>query len=105
MRDEPAQPSSFVPLRRAWLFTPGHQRARIEKALGLPADAVILDLEDGVPPGEKKEAARAHVAAVLERPEPGPLRWVRIQAASGPELEADLAAAVRLGTYGICVPK
>src|SRR5262245_12486132 len=88
----------------AWLFTPGHRPERIEKALALPVDAVILDLEDGVAP-EEKEAARAHVAAALAEPGPGPARWVRLQAAAGPTVAGDLAAAARLGTAGICVPK
>jgi citrate lyase beta subunit len=76
----------------------------MEKALRLPTDAVILDLEDGVPPGEK-ETARTQIAAVLEHPAPGPARYVRLQAATGPEVEADLAAAVRPATDGICLPK
>jgi len=41
------------PLRTA-LFAPGNRPDRAEKALGLGADAVIIDLEDAVPIAEKE---------------------------------------------------
>ena len=37
-------------MMRSWLFVPGHRQRMIDKALGLEPDAVIFDLEDGVPP-------------------------------------------------------
>jgi citrate lyase subunit beta/citryl-CoA lyase len=49
---------------RSWLFVPGDTPAKIEKAGGVPADALILDLEDSVAPGRKAEA-RDYVAAAL----------------------------------------
>jgi citrate lyase subunit beta/citryl-CoA lyase len=89
---------------RSWLFTPAHRPERVAKAL--PADAVILDLEDGVPPAAKA-AARAVIAEVLRAraAASGPLRYARLQAPAGPTLDGDLDAAVQLGTDGICVPK
>ena len=33
---------------RSWLFAPGNHSRRVEKALSLDADVVILDLEDAV---------------------------------------------------------
>ena len=53
-----------MPLYRTLLFAPGNHPRRIEKALGLGADAVILDLEDSVPPADKA-ATRAPVAQAL----------------------------------------
>lgn len=58
------------------------------------ADAVILDLEDGVPL-DKKEAARAVVQEVLtarSRQSQGPAVWVRVNAASTDLFSADVAA-------------
>ena len=44
----------------------------LAKAPGLPADAIVLDLEDSVPPGEKA-AARDRVAGTLAQwPSTGP---------------------------------
>ena len=47
---------------RSLLFVPGNQQRMLEKARTLPVDAVVLDLEDGVPAGEK-DAARRLVGA------------------------------------------
>ena len=52
---------------RTYLFTPGNHERRVEKALGLDADAVILDLEDAVAVAEKV-ATRAIVRDILARP-------------------------------------
>ena len=38
---------------RTFLFAPGNHPRRVEKALGLSADAVILDLEDACAASEK----------------------------------------------------
>src|SRR4051794_34463536 len=49
---------------RSLLFVPGDRPERMEKALGLGADALILDLEDSVAPPAKPQARR-EVAAFL----------------------------------------
>ncbi|BCB83890.1 HpcH/HpaI aldolase/citrate lyase family protein [Phytohabitans suffuscus] len=51
---------------RSILFVPGHRAGWAEKAAASGADAVVLDLEDSVPDGEKA-AARAVVAASVAR--------------------------------------
>jgi citrate lyase subunit beta/citryl-CoA lyase len=51
---------------RSFLFTPGNRPDRFEKALASGADAVVLDLEDAVPPTEKP-AAREAIAAAWPR--------------------------------------
>ena len=53
-----------MPLNRTFLFAPGNHPRRVQKALGLDADAVILDLEDAVALADKA-AARRPVAEAL----------------------------------------
>ncbi|THD37791.1 MAG: CoA ester lyase [Sphingomonas sp.] len=57
--------SDFRP-RRSALFLPASNARAIEKARGLAADVVILDLEDAVAPEAKGEARAAAVAAAGE---------------------------------------
>ena len=52
--------------RRSVLYMPGANARALEKARTLPADAIIIDLEDAVAP-EAKEAARAQVVAALRQ--------------------------------------
>ena len=58
-------PATLRP-RRSVLYMPGSNARALEKAKSLPADALILDLEDAVAP-DAKEAARAQVAAAVQR--------------------------------------
>ena len=53
---------------RSYLFVPGNRPDRYAKAIAAGADAVIVDLEDAVPP-QDKASARAALAAWLS-PEP-----------------------------------
>jgi citrate lyase subunit beta/citryl-CoA lyase len=80
------------PLRlcRSLLFLPASNPRAIEKARGLPADMIVLDLEDAVKPEDKDRARAAAVEAVAE-PFPG-LAAIRINSRS-PWYEADLEAA------------
>ncbi len=43
---------------RSFLFAPGNHARRVEKALTLDANAVILDLEDGSPRSRDQRRAR-----------------------------------------------
>ncbi len=52
--------------RRSVLYMPGANDRALEKARSLPADAVILDLEDSVAPDAKVEARKKVVEAVRE---------------------------------------
>lgn len=52
--------------RRSCLSVPGSSEKMLAKASGLPADELILDLEDAVAPADKP-AARARVAALLDQ--------------------------------------
>jgi citrate lyase subunit beta/citryl-CoA lyase len=51
-------------LARSYLFVPGNRPERFDKACDTKADAVIVDLEDAVPPADKP-AARDALAAWL----------------------------------------
>jgi citrate lyase beta subunit len=93
-------------LIRSWMFVPGHRQRMIDKALGLNADAIMLDIEDGVAPDEK-DTARKNIAESLGREKtPGsPARYVRINAIGHARMEADLEAVVRPGLEGLVCPK
>jgi citrate lyase subunit beta/citryl-CoA lyase len=92
-----------MPLYRTLLFAPGNQPRRIDKALGLGADAVILDLEDSVPPAEKA-ATRAPVAQALAQPR-SCRGYVRVNAMGTPYCYGDLVATVAKGVDGVVLPK
>ena len=90
---------------RSLLFVPGDRPERMAKALGLGADALILDLEDSVAP-ERKAEARRHVCGFLSAPrEDGPALFVRINPIDSDEVAADLAALAGIAVDGIVLPK
>ncbi|QRG09384.1 CoA ester lyase [Xanthobacter dioxanivorans] len=82
------------------LFVPGHRPERFEKAAGAAPDAVILDLEDAVPP-DAKDAARANLDTGFTR---RPV-LVRVNASGTPWHEADMAAVARLKPAAVILPK
>ncbi|MGM0584770.1 MAG: HpcH/HpaI aldolase/citrate lyase family protein [Pseudomonadota bacterium] len=91
--------------RRSVLYMPGAKARAIEKARGLPADSLILDLEDAVGPTEK-EAARELVVQALREDGFG-MREVTVRI-NGLETEwgqADLEAVAPAGPDAIVVPK
>src|SRR4051794_29056672 len=88
---------------RSFLFAPGNHARRVEKALTLDADAVILDLEDAVATAEKP-AAREAVAASFARARRG-LLYVRVNAVDTEFCYGDLVAIVRPGLDGIILPE
>jgi citrate lyase subunit beta/citryl-CoA lyase len=89
---------------RSLLFVPGSKARMLEKARALAADAVILDLEDGVAPGEKA-MARSAVRQALETGTYGPQVTLRINAFSTGLAEADLSEACVAGVAAVCLPK
>jgi len=90
-------------LLRSMLFAPANHARRVEKALTLDADAVILDLEDACPAAEKV-ATRAVVVAALQRPRRA-LAYVRINALSTELGYGDLCAVVQRGVDGVMLTK
>jgi citrate lyase subunit beta / citryl-CoA lyase len=98
-----ANDSDHALLLRSMLFVPGDSEKKLAKSLQVPADALILDLEDSVG-ADRKAEAREHVVAFLaRRPDRGV--WVRVNAVDDPEHEADLASVVAAGPDGIVLPK
>lgn len=92
-----------MPLNRSYLFTPGNVPRRVEKALTLDADVVIVDLEDSVALSDK-EATRKPVAEALGRPRKS-RGYVRVNAPSNPFCYGDLVATVHKGVDGVVLPK
>ena len=90
---------------RTLLYVPGNQERRIEKARSVVADAIILDLEDSVPPAEK-DSAREMVAASIERlASRGRNVFVRTNSLSTPYGVPDIKAVVCSGLTGVVLPK
>jgi citrate lyase subunit beta/citryl-CoA lyase len=86
------------------LFVPADAERFLAKAGQRGADALILDLEDGVAPS-KKDLARAALTDATARLRPaGVPIWVRVNAVPD-RLEADLRAAVVAGARGVLMPK
>ena len=90
------------PLRSA-LFVPASKPRAIEKAAGLGADMLVLDLEDAVGPDEKAEARENVFRALDLWAGSGAVRTVRINALDTQWGAADLRAAVRADA--ILLPK
>ncbi|WP_432146264.1 HpcH/HpaI aldolase/citrate lyase family protein [Streptomyces sp. bgisy084] len=91
--------------RRSVLYMPGANERALEKAKSLPADALILDLEDAVAPDAKADA-RKRVAAAAASGEYG-YREVTIRV-NGPGTAwhaDDLRAAAEAGPDAVVVPK
>jgi citrate lyase subunit beta/citryl-CoA lyase len=91
--------------RRSVLYMPGSNTRALDKARSLPADALILDLEDAVAP-EAKETARAQVCAAVAAGGYGAREVViRINGLETPWGRADLEAAAAAGPDAVLVPK
>ena len=91
--------------RRSVLFMPGSNARALEKARTLPADVLVLDLEDAVAP-DKKVEARAQVAAAIKAGGYGHREIViRVNALSTPWGRDDLAAAAAASADAVLLPK
>ena len=91
--------------RRSVLYMPGSKERALEKAKSLPADCLILDLEDAVAPHEK-ERARGLVCAAVREGGYGPRELViRINGLDTEWGRADLDAACAAAPDAILVPK
>src|ERR687887_671315 len=91
--------------RRSVLYMPGSNRRAIEKARTLPADAIILDLEDSVAP-ETKEAARSQVVEAVTAGGFGAREiFVRVNGLDTSWCVDDLAAVCAAAPDAILVPK
>lgn len=98
-------PAADRPLR-SWLFVPGDSEKKLAKAIGVDADALILDLEDAVMP-ERKAVARGLVCDYLGERQHARRHqlWVRINPLDHPEAGVDLGTVMPLRPDGIVLPK
>lgn len=91
--------------RRSVLYMPGANLRALEKARTIPADTLILDLEDSVAPDSKPQA-RDNVCAAVRSHEYGSRELViRVNALETPWGSADLFAAAAAEPDAILVPK
>jgi citrate lyase subunit beta/citryl-CoA lyase len=102
----PDAEAAFAMKMRSLLFVPGDSERKLARAADVPADVLIIDLEDSVA-ATGKAAARALTAeylAGLDEAVRG-RAWVRINDLASPEANADLSAVMRHGPRGIVLPK
>ena len=90
--------------RRSVLYMPGSNAKALAKAATLPADALILDLEDSVAP-DAKDAARVQVAAAAKGDFGGREVVIRVNGQHTPWGRNDLIAAAGAGPDAILLPK
>ena len=90
------------------LFLPADRMDRLEKAFASGADAVILDLEDGVAPAART-GARSAIRLACEpgaaaQPRAIPI-WLRINAVGSDDHASDLRLLSLAGLRGVVLPK
>ena len=91
--------------RRSLLFMPGSNPRALAKAPHLPADGIILDLEDSVAP-DAKATARKQIAETIAAGGFGKREvMIRINALDSPWWRDDLAMAAKARPDGVLVPK
>jgi citrate lyase subunit beta/citryl-CoA lyase len=90
---------------RSILSVPGLRQRFIDKAASVPADVILLDLEDSVPSARKLEARERVRAALPCFDKRGRLLFVRPNDLATGLLELDLDAVVGPGLDGIHLPK
>ena len=91
--------------RRSVLYMPGSNTRALDKAKTLPADGVILDLEDSVAPDAKKAARQQVVDAVKAGGFGAREVFIRVNGVDTPWHADDLSAAAHAAPDVILVPK
>ena len=91
--------------RRSCLYIPGANARALEKAKSLPADVVILDLEDAVAPDAKADARDAIRVAVGERAYGAREVVIRVNGLDTEWGQDDLRMAVSAGVDAVLVQK
>lgn len=102
-------------MHRSYLYVPGDRPDRLAKALRAGCDAIIADLEDGVPPASKsdaREGVRAFIDALgtgigdtVQTREGMPVPEIIVRVNPDERLLADLEAVVAAGARVIYLPK
>lgn len=91
--------------RRSCLYMPGANTRALEKARDLPADTLILDLEDAVAPDAKEEARAAILAAVKAGGYGKREIVIRMNGLDTPWGHDDLKAIATSGAHAVLAPK
>ncbi len=95
---------AFKP-RRSCLYTPGINGKAMEKGKSLPADIIMLDLEDAVAPDLKEEARNLVANMVREKPYGKREVIIRMNEVSSPWAKDDLAMINEVKPDGALIPK
>lgn len=94
---------------RSWLFVPGDSEKKLEKAIRVGADCLIVDLEDAVAPDRKavaRDLARDWLKTYqMQVTRHRFARWVRINALDTPYWQDDLIKVMAGAPDGIMIPK
>jgi citrate lyase subunit beta/citryl-CoA lyase len=88
-------------MTRSFLFVPGDSERKLEKAAGVGADAIIVDLEDSVT-AENRPRARELAREYIDGRDDV---WLRINPVDSGEALADLQAVMPAAPSGIVLPK
>jgi citrate lyase subunit beta/citryl-CoA lyase len=91
--------------RRSLLFMPGSNARALEKARNLPADVLILDIEDSVAPDAKAKAREQIAQAIAAKGFGKREIWIRTNSLDTAWWADDAAMAGRAKPDGILVPK
>lgn len=90
---------------RSVLYTPGNNYRMIEKMPTLPADVLVLDLEDSVPLAEKETARFMVRDSILNVAKSGAYVYSRVNDWRTGLTEGDLEAIVQEGLDGVVLSK
>src|SRR5471032_169623 len=101
----PRRNETMIRPRRSLLFMPGSNARALEKARNLPADGIILDLEDSVAPDAKALARDQIVQAIAGGGFGKREVLIRINSLDTPWWIDDISMAGKAGPDGIVVPK
>ena len=97
--------SNEIRPRRSVLYMPGANERALEKAKTLPADALILDLEDAVAPDAKPDARKRVAAAAASGDYGNREITIRVNGIGTAWHDDDLRAAAEAGPDAVVVPK
>ena len=101
---DPTSDATLRP-RRSVLYMPGANERALEKAKGIPADSLILDLEDAVAPDAKADARQRVCAAVSSGGYGRRELTIRVNGLDTEWHADDLAAVAAAGPDAVVVPK
>ena len=94
-----------MPVIRSLIFVPGNRANMLERALAFPADIIMVDLEDSVPPAEKAAARQLAAEWIPRLHQAGRRVMARVNALDTGLTGEELAALISPQLYGVSVGK